>query len=81
MMFVWLTFCVCCRAGGGGKTKQRTDKIREKNRKLDDNRAKRIEREKTTAKDEGGKPEPPPQQGMEDIIHPSRRGRVPGMGK
>ena len=40
------------RAGGGGKTKHRQDKIREKNKKLDENRSKRIEKEKT-AKVEG----------------------------
>lgn len=64
-------------AGGGGKTKQRQNKIREKNIKLDENRAKRIEKEKTT-KTESKQQEA--QSNMEDSIHPSRRGRVPGMG-
>ncbi|KAL6857902.1 hypothetical protein ACO1O0_005348 [Amphichorda felina] len=64
-------------AGGGGKTKQRQNKIREKNIKLDENRAKRIEKEKTT-KTESKQQEA--QSNMEDNIHPSRRGRVPGMG-
>ena len=61
-------------AGGGGKNQNRTEKIVEKNRKLDENRAKRIEKEKTA------KAESNSQQHMEDSIHPSRRGRVPGGG-
>lgn len=69
------------RAGGGGKTKQRQDKIREKNKKLDVNRAKRIEKEKT-AKEEGkagnGQAAQKPAPSVEDSVHPSRRGRVPG---
>ena len=61
------------RVGGGGKNKNRKDKIREKNEKLQENRGKRIEREKA-AKTDAAQPSP-----MEDNIHPSRRGRVPGM--
>lgn len=63
-------------AGGGGKTQHRQDKIMEKNKKLDENRAKRIEREKTTKAENASAS----QQHMEDSIHPSRRGRVPGAG-
>ncbi|KAH6874891.1 hypothetical protein B0T10DRAFT_199856 [Thelonectria olida] len=67
-------------AGGGGKTKKRKDKIIEKNRKLDENRTKRIDREKN-AKEENkgnGNSATAQQQHMEDSIHPSRRARVPG---
>ncbi|KAF4967423.1 hypothetical protein FZEAL_10531, partial [Fusarium zealandicum] len=70
-------------AGGGGKTKQRQEKIKEKNRKLDENRTKRIERERV-AKEESkanGNAKPgnqKPQQQSSDGIHPSRRGRVSG---
>lgn len=62
------------RAGGGGKTKFRKDKIREKNKKLDENRTKRIEKERV-AKSEGAG-------GREDAsgIHPSRLARVQGGG-
>lgn len=62
-------------AGGGGKTKFRQEKIKEKNQKLNENRTKRIEREKN-AKEESKQKE---QTHMEDAIHPSRRGRVPGL--
>lgn len=66
------------RAGGGGKTKKRQEKIREKNVKLDENRAKRIEREKNAKEANGnGNTATAQQQHMEDSIHPSRRGRVP----
>ncbi|KAJ4182579.1 hypothetical protein NW755_010346 [Fusarium falciforme] len=63
-------------AGGGGKTKRRQEKIQEKNRKLDENRTKRIQREKN-AKEEA-RANTDQEQHMEDAIHPSRRGRVPG---
>jgi nucleolar protein 6 len=53
-------------AGGGGKTRQRTEKIKEKNRKLDENRTKRIEKEKVAKVDKKD----------EDDIHPSRRARM-----
>ncbi|TQS33148.1 hypothetical protein Golomagni_06514 [Golovinomyces magnicellulatus] len=61
-------------AGGGGKNTNRHEKIAEKNRKLDENRAKRIDREKTT------KAESAAVTHLDDAIHPSRRGRVPGSG-
>lgn len=64
---------MCDSAGGGGKTKQRQEKIKEKNRKLDENRTKRIEREKVAKEESKGSPAH-----MEDAIHPSRRARVPG---
>jgi nucleolar protein 6 len=68
-------------AGGGGSTQQRKDKIKQKNMKLDDNRAKRIERERV-AKEESranGTSKPKEQQAeQQDYIHPSRRARVPG---
>lgn len=67
----WKTY----RAGGGGKNQNRTDKIFEKNKKLDENRAKRIEKEKTTKAESNSQSNS--QQHMEDSIHPSRRGRVP----
>ncbi|KAL7938333.1 hypothetical protein V8C35DRAFT_291697 [Trichoderma chlorosporum] len=63
-------------AGGGGKGQGRQDKIMEKNKKLDENRAKRIEKEKT-AKEENqtnGKPN------ARMDIHPSRLARLPGFG-
>ncbi|CAI6094105.1 unnamed protein product [Clonostachys chloroleuca] len=60
-------------AGGGGKNKNRHDKIREKNLKLDENRSKRIEKEKV-AKEENRQSG---DHNMEDAIHPSRRARVP----
>ncbi|TFB03652.1 hypothetical protein CCMA1212_004814 [Trichoderma ghanense] len=62
-------------AGGGGKGQGRKDKIMEKNKKLDENRAKRIEKEKT-AKEEN-------QSGNVSArmdIHPSRLARLPGLG-
>ncbi|VUC20803.1 unnamed protein product, partial [Clonostachys rosea] len=60
-------------AGGGGKNKNRHDKIREKNVKLDENRSKRIEKERV-AKEENRQSG---DHNMEDAIHPSRRARVP----
>ncbi|KID95269.1 RNA binding protein, partial [Metarhizium majus ARSEF 297] len=63
-------------AGGGGKTKFRKDKIREKNQKLDENRAKRIERERAAKEESGGQRE----EGSAGI-HPSRLARVPGLGE
>ncbi|KAL6836167.1 hypothetical protein J3E69DRAFT_320702 [Trichoderma sp. SZMC 28015] len=65
-------------AGGGGKSQGRQDKINEKNKKLDENRAKRIEKEKT-AKEENqtnGKSSGPSRMD----IHPSRLARLPGLG-
>ncbi|KAM0355717.1 hypothetical protein ACHAPU_000103 [Fusarium lateritium] len=63
-------------AGGGGKTKKRQDKIKEKNQKLNENRTKRIEREKT-AKDEN-KGNGDTRQAGADGVHPSRRAHIPG---
>ncbi|KAF9773387.1 hypothetical protein IL306_008827 [Fusarium sp. DS 682] len=63
-------------AGGGGKTKQRQDKIKEKNRKLNENRAKRIERERVAKEESKGKGDT--RQAGEDGIHPSRRAHIPG---
>ncbi|WZH48766.1 U2B-like nuclear ribonucleoprotein [Fusarium acuminatum] len=63
-------------AGGGGKTKKRQDKIKEKNQKLNENRTKRIERERI-AKDEN-KGSGDTRQAGADGIHPSRRAHVPG---
>lgn len=65
-------------AGGGGKTKFRKDKIREKNKKLDENRSKRIEKEKT-AKVEGGSGGGAQREQNVGGIHPSRLARNPGL--
>jgi nucleolar protein 6 len=61
------------RAGGGGNTKDRKDKIKAKNEKLNEERSRRIHEEaKAKAeKREGGTID-------ENSIHPSRRTRVPG---
>ena len=65
-------------AGGGGKGANRQEKIHEKNRKLDENRAKRIEKEKTAkteaAKADGTREEQ--QAHMDEQIHPSRRAQM-----
>ncbi|KAK4117440.1 hypothetical protein N656DRAFT_773565 [Canariomyces notabilis] len=68
-------------AGGGGKTAARRDKIKEKNAKLNEERAQRIKKEKEKEKGEaagndthGGKTQ---EQRDEEAIHPSRRSRVP----
>ncbi|KAM3433089.1 hypothetical protein MY4824_006144 [Beauveria thailandica] len=77
-------------AGGGGKSENRTEKIREKNRKLDDNRAKRIEKEKAAKNSDGssgggsgggggggesGTMEEQ-QEHMDEQVHPSRRAQM-----
>ncbi|KAG5974088.1 hypothetical protein E4U58_003688 [Claviceps cyperi] len=70
-------------AGGGGSTKFRKDKIREKNVKLDENRAKRIEKEKMTKQQQGGgekKGRQGKEAGVEVGVHPSRLARNPGLG-
>ncbi|GAB0138335.1 hypothetical protein EsDP_00006571 [Epichloe bromicola] len=69
-------------AGGGGGTKFRKDKIREKNKKLDENRSKRIEKEKA-AKVEGGgaAKEERDGDGREGGIHPSRLAMNPSLAK
>ncbi|PFH59605.1 hypothetical protein XA68_12092 [Ophiocordyceps unilateralis] len=66
-------------AGGGGKTQHRKDKISAKNKKLDENRARRIQREQA-AKD-GATTSTPEQQAMGDSIHPSRLARNPRLGQ
>ncbi|PQK15598.1 hypothetical protein BB8028_0005g11100 [Beauveria bassiana] len=78
-------------AGGGGKSGHRTEKIREKNRKLDDNRAKRIEKEKAAKNSDdsasgagggggGGGGESgtmeEQQEHMDEQVHPSRRAQM-----
>jgi nucleolar protein 6 len=72
-----------CSAGGGGKTAARRDKIKEKNAKLNEERAQRIKKEKEKEKEKGeaagndthgGKTQ---EQRDEEAIHPSRRSRVP----
>ena len=50
----------------------------EKNKKLDENRAKRIEREKTAKEENKAGGQQQQQQETQDYIHPSRRARVPG---
>jgi nucleolar protein 6 len=76
--------CVCNSAGGGGKTAVRQDKIKQKNAKLNEERANRMQREEEAklekAKNGGDKAaaaQAAPQQREEDAIHPSRRARVP----
>jgi len=67
-------------AGGGGKGQNRKNKIDEKNVKLDENRAKRIEKEqnaKTNKANGTAKPEEKKQKPeADDGIHPSRRGQM-----
>ncbi|KAM0524846.1 hypothetical protein ACHAPE_000950 [Trichoderma viride] len=60
-------------AGGGGKSQGRQGKIMEKNKKLDENRAKRIEKEKTTKEENQGNGG-----NARMDIHPSRLARLPG---
>ncbi|KAG5943010.1 hypothetical protein E4U59_000740 [Claviceps monticola] len=69
-------------AGGGGSTKFRKEKIREKNVKLDENRAKRIDKEKTAKQQGGGekKGRQGKEAGVEVGVHPSRLARNPGLG-
>ncbi|RYP71606.1 hypothetical protein DL771_004732 [Monosporascus sp. 5C6A] len=69
-------------AGGGGNTGHRRDKIRAKNAKLNEERARRAAAEaqeraakKQKKKNEGGKDEGENKE--EADIHPSRRGQVP----
>ncbi|KAI1804781.1 hypothetical protein F4811DRAFT_518393 [Daldinia bambusicola] len=72
-------------AGGGGNTSHRKEKIRAKNEKLNEERARRAleeakakaEKEKEKAQN-GGEAKKAAAGGVEDAIHPSRRGRVPG---
>ncbi|KAK4229963.1 hypothetical protein QBC38DRAFT_358136 [Podospora fimiseda] len=65
-------------AGGGGKTKQRTEKIREKNAKLNEERANRMKKEEAAklekAKAKGGEngEQQQQQENNNGGIHPSR---------
>ncbi|KAH6630289.1 hypothetical protein B0J18DRAFT_96287 [Chaetomium sp. MPI-SDFR-AT-0129] len=66
-------------AGGGGKTSARQDKIKQKNAKLNEERANRMAREEEAKQEKAaatgsGKTQ---EQRDQDAIHPSRRGRVP----
>ncbi|KAK4042185.1 hypothetical protein C8A01DRAFT_44833 [Parachaetomium inaequale] len=69
-------------AGGGGKTAARQDKIKQKNAKLNEERANRMQREEEAKYEKaagagaagGGKTQ---EQRDEDAVHPSRRARVP----
>ncbi|UKZ74180.1 hypothetical protein TrVFT333_001839 [Trichoderma virens FT-333] len=65
-------------AGGGGKSQGRQDKIMEKNKKLDENRAKRIEKEKTAKEENQTNGKSNASSKMD--IHPSRLARLPGLG-
>jgi nucleolar protein 6 len=69
--------CFVDSAGGGGKTAARQDKIKQKNAKLNEERANRMQREEEAKLEKaatGGKTQ---EQRDEDSIHPSRRARVP----
>lgn len=64
-------------AGGGGNSSSRKEKIMQKNIKLDENRAKRIDKEKeekAAGKTDGTVEEQ--QQHMDEQIHPSRRAQM-----
>ncbi|PHH66397.1 hypothetical protein CDD81_7452 [Ophiocordyceps australis] len=72
-------------AGGGGKTKHRTEKILQRNKKLDENRSKRIEQEKVSKENAQRQDDTThvdqQEQNMGDSIHPSRLARNPRLGK
>lgn len=59
-------------AGGGGNTKDRKEKIKAKNQKLNEERVHRIQEEEKAKSAKGAA------QIDESAIHPSRRARVPG---
>ncbi|KAL2198649.1 hypothetical protein P885DRAFT_76255 [Corynascus similis CBS 632.67] len=67
-------------AGGGGKTAARREKIKQKNAKLNEERAHRMQKEEEAKHEKAataavdGKTQ---EQRDEESIHPSRRGRVP----
>ncbi|KAI0883847.1 uncharacterized protein GGS22DRAFT_26611 [Annulohypoxylon maeteangense] len=73
-------------AGGGGNTEHRKEKIRAKNEKLNEERARRIEaeleakaeKEREKAARDGDGEKRPAGRSIEDAIHPSRRRRVHG---
>ncbi|KAI0384374.1 hypothetical protein F5Y04DRAFT_248214 [Hypomontagnella monticulosa] len=64
-------------AGGGGNTKFRKEKIKAKNQKLNEERARRAEQEQKARAEEREK-KAEKSGGIEDAVHPSRRMRVPG---
>jgi nucleolar protein 6 len=65
-------------AGGGGKTDARKQKIKQKNAKLNEERANRMQKEEQAKKEKETEKEGKTQeQRDEEAIHPSRRGRVP----
>ena len=63
-------------AGGGGKKEARQEKIKAKNKSLDEERAKRLAKEEAAKKEKEAEKGPKPE-AQEDMIHPSRRGQVP----
>lgn len=69
-----LTVCFTYSAGGGGKSEGRQGKIMEKNKKLEENRAKRIEKEKIAKEENQGNGD----NNSRMDIHPSRLARLPG---
>lgn len=69
---------MCNSAGGGGKTAARQDKIKQKNAKLNEERAQRMKREEEAKYEKAmSKTGQTQEQRDEDAVHPSRRGRVP----
>lgn len=73
MISLWELVTNRSSAGGGGTSRNRTEKIKAKNKKLDENRFKRIQNEKTAK--QGGEQKQP---SLDDGVHPSRRARIPG---
>ncbi|KAF3765253.1 Nop6, putative RNA-binding protein implicated in ribosome biogenesis [Cryphonectria parasitica EP155] len=70
-------------AGGGGKTEGRMDKVAEKNRRLNEQRGRRIAKEEQekleNAKARAGKEVVQKDEDREEqMVHPSRRAHVPG---
>lgn len=71
-------------AGGGGRTDARMGKVKERNRKLNEERARRIareEEEKREKKKNKGNKDGAAAAAVdreEDYVHPSRRAHVPG---
>jgi nucleolar protein 6 len=66
-----------CSAGGGGTTKHRKEKIKEKNHKLNEERAQRAQKEEATKSEKQKAEDDQARQQREDnAIHPSRRGMV-----
>ncbi|KAL2161307.1 hypothetical protein VTH06DRAFT_8527 [Thermothelomyces fergusii] len=67
-------------AGGGGKTATRLEKIKQKNAKLNEERAQRMKKEEAAKQEKGPAAtadDKTQEQREEEAIHPSRRGRVP----